>query len=451
MAVDIAEYMVDLDDDEKSLGEILADFDDDEVAEVLGLIESHDKSFKIGARDTWDIWGRKEQQLPDNDDWDVLLCNAGRGGGKTRMAAEAVHKKAKIKGYQIGIIGETAAEVRDVMIEGTSGILATQKPWNPCVYNPSRRRITWKSGARAITYSGDRPDQLRGPNLHFAWLDELAKFRYPDDVWDNLNLVLRSGDNPQTIITTTPRPIKIIKELLERSKDASERVIARTWSSFKNLAHIPRRFFERNIKRFVGTRLGLQELFAQVIEDTEGALWTMNLIEKHRINQVPHLIKICVGVDPQATIAGETGIVVMGLGSDEKLYCLDDMSYSGKPEEWGSQVVTAFHKHKADMVVPETNQGGDMVISTIKAIEPGIPIKGVHASRGKRTRAEPIATYAERGGIYHHGAFSDLESELTTWVVGDDSPNRLDAYVHAATYLLQFTPYGMNKKTARVF
>ena len=396
----------------------------------------------------WEFWGRPEQQLPKHDKWDILLCLAGRGSGKTRLAAEAVHEKALNKNWHISLVGETVAEVRDVMIEGPSGLKATQKPWNPILYTPSQRKVEWlESGTTATTYSGDRPDQLRGPNSHFAWRDELAKYRYPDLMWENLDMVLRAGETPQCIVSTTPRPIPLIKSLVKRAL-SDPYVIVRRWSTYRNIANLAPRYITRMLQQYEGTRIGRQELYAEILEDTEGALWTLRKIDELRISYRPYMEMIAVGVDPPTSTGGECGIVVMGLAKDE-LYCMADMTCQGLPEEWGAKVVAAYHAWDADIVVPEKNQGGDMVMSTIRTIDPMIPMAPVWASRGKRTRAEPISTYTERGSIHHIGSFGSLEDELTGWIPGDESPNRLDAYVHAATYLLNHTQYGAKSKRAR--
>ena len=436
--------------------QLLSDIDDLSCAEEFSMrpVEERRRVYQDWSltrlnslKYDWDFWGRPAQLLPDHDHWDVLFWMAGRGGGKTRPGAEAVHKMAENKGWHIALIGETVAEYRDVMVEGPSGIKATAKPWNPVEWFPSMRRIVWpKTGTWATTFSGDKPDQLRGPNVNFAWVDEIAKFQYPDQTWEQLELVLRAGEHPKCVVSSTPRPIPLIKMLVKE-----EKTILRKWNTYRNSANLAPSYIDRILRRFEGTRLGRQELHAEILEDTEGALWKLSLIDRLRVNYMPHMSMIVVGVDPPTSTGGECGIVVMGL-SGEDIYCLDDMSLSGLPEEWGRQVVSAYHKWEADMVIPEKNQGGDMVLSTIRTIDPTVPMDPVWASRGKRTRAEPISTYAEKGAIHHIGVFSELEDQLTTWVPGEsDSPDRLDAYVHAATHLLQYTPYGATSRTARAF
>jgi len=440
--------------------QLLKDLDDLSCAEEFSLysLEEQERIVKDWStnklkvlKHDWAFWGRPDQQLPDHEDWDILLCLAGRGSGKTRLSAEIVHQWAQNRDWHICLVGETAAEVRDVMVDGPSGLIATAKPWNPVEYQPSKRRLVWpETNTWATTFSGDAPDQLRGPSSNCAWIDELSKFQYVQECWDNLQMVLRGGESPKCIISTTPRAIPLIKMLVKRSQTDS-RVIVRRWSTYRNIANLAPGFVDNMLRQYEGTRLGRQELHAEILEDTEGALWNLALIDRLRVNYMPHMSIIAVGVDPPTSTGGECGIVVMGL-SGEEIYCLDDMSTSGLPEEWGRQVVTAYHKWQADMVVPEKNQGGDMVLSTIRTIDPTVPMSPVWASRGKRTRAEPISTYTEKGAVHHIGSFAELEDQLVTWVPDDtESPDRLDAYVHAATHLLEYTPYGLKSKTARAF
>jgi phage terminase large subunit-like protein len=392
---------------------------------------------------SWEFWGRPEQQLPPGNDWDTLLILAGRGSGKTRMCAEMVHTWAENRNWHISLVGETVAEVRDVMVEGSSGLMMTAKPWNPCEYNPSKRRVVWpKTGTWATTYSGDSPDQLRGPNSQGAWLDELAKFRYAQDVWDNLMMVLRVGIAPKCIVSTTPRPIPLIKELFEKAKDITSGVLMRTWSTYRNIANLSARFIQNRIAPYEGTRYGRQELYAELLTDVPGALWNLGLLESTRVKRYPDLSRIVIGIDPAASSTTETGIVVAGLGRDGHGYVLDDVSLASSPGGWGAQVVLAYDKYKADRACAEANNGGDMVISTIEtaAKAAGIPVatKKLHASRGKYARAEPVAALYEQGRVHHVGMFAKCEDELTNWIPGEGlaSPNRLDALVWALTELM---------------
>lgn len=387
----------------------------------------------------WGFWARPDQ-LPPVGNWFGWLLRSGRGAGKTRTGAQWVIERAKIKGHPpIALIGQTKADVRDTMIElGGSSILKVSPPWFMPKYESSKRRLTWPNGVTAIAFSGDEPDQLRGPQHGAVWIDELAKMRYPQETWDNMELGLRLGDNPQVIVTTTPRPIKIIKQLME---DAS--VIDTVVSTYANIHNLSARFIERIVKRYEGTRLGRQELHGGILDDTPGALWTSALLEKTRVVQHPPLYRIVVAIDPHAT-SGQTGIIAAGIAKDMHGvihgYTLEDATppEGAKPETWGKAAVTAYHKWKADVIVGEINHGGDMIENVIRNVEGGrnVSYKAVRATRGKYTRAEPVSNLFAQKRAHHVGYFSDLEDELTSWVPGEDSPNRLDAEVWAYTELM---------------
>jgi len=341
---------------------------------------------------------------------------------------------------RLALIGQTAADVRDVMVEGESGLLACAPPWFRPKYEPSKRRLTWPNGAQATTYSGDEPEQLRGPQHDGGWIDELAKMRYADETWSNYLFGLRLGTDPRTVITSTPRPIRLVRELL---RDPLTAVTGgTTWENLENLAPVYRR---NVVAKYEGTRLGRQELGAELLEDTPGALWTLKQIEDLRVKAAPDLTRIVVGVDPKAggdaapddDSPAETGIVVDGKGRDGHGYTLADLSTSGGPGTWAAEVVRAFHEWRADAVVVEKNNGGAMVAHTIRNAPGGanIPIIEVWASRGKTTRAEPVAMLYERGAWHHVGAHPELEGQMTTYVPGERSPDRMDAHVWAASEL----------------
>lgn len=332
------------------------------------------------------------------------------------------------------MVAETAADARDVLVEGESGILAISPPWNRPKYEPSKRRLTWPSGAIATTYSGDDPDQLRGPQHDSALVDELAKYRYPEDVWDNLQFGLRLGEQPQVVVTTTPRAIPIIKQLL-----ADPGAVITRGSLYENVHNLAPVFLQRVRDRYEGTRLGRQEIGGEVLTDNPGALWKrQEMIEVHRVVKVPKLIRIVVGVDPPASSTGaEAGIVVAGRGSDNHLYVLEDCSLHGSPEQWGQAAVAAYHKWSADRIVGEVNNGGDMVGSTIRVVDKNVSYKAVRATRGKATRAEPISAIYEQGRGHHVGAFALLEDQMCHWDPSvAESPDRLDALVWAGTELM---------------
>jgi phage terminase large subunit-like protein len=335
------------------------------------------------------------------------------------------------------------------MIEGESGLLSISPPWWRPVYVGSKRKILWPDGTQALLFSGDKPNQLRGPQFHKAWVDELAKMQYPEETWDNLELGLRLGDSPQVIVTTTPRPIHIVRTLLK-----DPQAVRSIGSSFENVSNLSPRFIQRVIQKYVGTRQGRQELFAEVLDDTPGALWTHRRIEDLRIRLVkdaegnyrsaaPKMVRIVVAVDPAASSdehSNETGIVVVGLGTDAHGYLLADLSGVFSPGEWGRRVVEAYKEWQADRIVGEKNNGGEMVRHTIHTADPNVPVRLVWASRGKGRRAEPISALTEQKRIHHVGMFAELEDQLTQLTpndyMGKGSPDRADAYVWGFTELM---------------
>lgn len=382
------------------------------------------------TKDALPPWTPRPNQQPPPGDWRKWLILAGRGFGKTRTINEWALTQAA-RGTRGAIIAATAADARDVVIEGQSGILAIA-PDRP-LYEPSKRRITFASGAVATIFSADEPDRLRGPQFHWAICDELAAWRYPD-AFDMLMLGLRLGNNPRVAIATTPRPTRLIQQLVSDPHTHVTR-----GSTYDNRANLAPQFFEQIIARYEGTRLGRQELNAEILTDVPGALWTRTALDQLRVTRTPTLQRIVVAVDPAATSgagANETGIITAGLGEDGHGYILDDASGRYSPDAWARQAVAAYHKSNADRIVYESNQGGEMVAHTLHTVEPGVPLKDVHASKGKTARAEPIAALYEQGKVHHVGAFVDLEDQLCNWVAGDDSPDRLDAMVWALTELI---------------
>lgn len=382
---------------------------------------------------TWSFWARPEQLTPEGD-WRIWLILAGRGYGKTRCGAEWVHEQIENGKMRIALVGETKADVRDVMVEGESGILATAQRKNRPLYEPSKRRLTWPNGAIAVCYSGDEPDQLRGPQHDGAWLDELSKYRYAEDTWSNLDLGLRLGENPQVVITTTPRPIKILKDLV--NDPATHLTKGSTYDNLHNLADS---FAQRIIARYEGTRLGRQELHAEILDDIVGALWQRAFIEDHRLKNAPdYFERIVVGVDPAITAgeeADETGIIVCGKLGDRG-YIIDDVSGKFSPQEWAIKAIQTYYKFNADRIVAEVNQGGDMVEHTIRTVDKNVAFKAVRASKGKILRAEPIAALYEQGRVHHCGNFAQLEDQLCTYTHETrESPDRLDALVWGLTDL----------------
>lgn len=384
----------------------------------------------------WTQWARPSQLPPEDDEWLIWLIKTGRGWGKTRTAGEEINRWAR-EGIakRMHLVAATAADARDTMVEGESGILAISPPWFRPDYEPSKRRLTWPNGAMATLFSAEEPNRLRGPQCDAWWADEMAAWKYLTDTWDMLQLGARLGDRVRGIITTTPRPLKILKDLL---KDPRTHVTH--GHTYENKANLSPTFLARIKDRYEGSRLGRQELAGELLEDNPDALWKRSWIERDRVTEPSEGVKyarIVVALDPSTTTTGdEAGIIVAAKGTDRHFYILDDLSVQGSPETWAKAAITAYHKFKADSLVYESNQGGEMVAGTLKVIDDTVTPKGVHASRGKITRAEPIATLAEQGRIHHVGAFPQLEDELCQWTAGDpDSPNRLDAMVWAVTFL----------------
>jgi predicted phage terminase large subunit-like protein len=395
----------------------------------------------------WEFWARPEQRTPDGA-WESWLFLGGRGAGKTRAAAEWVRARAtgstplaRGSHARFALVAETAADARDVMVEGESGILSVHpRDFRP-LYEPSKRRLTWPNGAVGTLFNATEPDQLRGPQHDAAWCDELAKWRYAQQTWDMLQFGLRLGDDPRQVITTTPRPIPVLKELLTRE---GKGVAVTRASTYDNRANLAAKFFEQIVKRYEGTRLGRQELMAEILDDIPGSLWTRATIEAHRLppdHTPPKMQRVILGVDPAAKASAEadrtseTGIVVAGLGEDGRGYVLDDLSCRLSPMGWARKAIAAFDRYEADAIVAEINQGGAMVESVLRAERAGLPLRQVRASRGKATRAEPIAALYEQGRVSHVGAFPALEDQMVLFtpfgIEGDGAADRVDALVWA--------------------
>lgn len=400
---------------------------------------------------TWKYWARGDQLAPADADWSTWLVLAGRGFGKTRTGAEQVHEWARELGPsgRIALVGKDPADVRKTMIEGESGLEACAAPWFKPVYEPSLLEMTWPNGCRAFAYSSETPDRLRGPQHHKFWGDELCKWKHAQDTYDNLALGLRLGDNPQGVITTTPRPIATLREILAEPDTRVTR-----GSTYDNAANLPQKFLNRLLRKYEGTRLGRQELRAELLTDTPGALWTLKMIEACRVRQAPsHLLRIGIAIDPgtsdpkkskkteaeESEGHAETGIVVGGVDRDGTPYVLEDASGQYSPGEWGDKAVELYRAYQADFVIAEINQGGAMVEHVVKISardkQTTVPVRTVHATRGKQTRAEPIATLYEQKRVRHVGAFPDLEDQMSTWVPGMKSPDRMDALVWLMTAL----------------
>ena len=375
----------------------------------------------------WEFWARDKQTLP-TEPFFIWLILAGRGFGKTRTGAETVRQWVRTNRY-VNLIGATADDARDIMIEGESGILSICPDDERPAYVASKRRLEWQNGAISLIFTADEPERLRGKQHYKLWADEVASWRYPE-AWDQAMMGLRLGDNPQGIVTSTPKPTKLILDLINDKKN-----IVTSGTTYENKANLAPGFFDYVIKKYEGTRLGLQELEAKLLTDNPGALWKRDQIDANRVLQHPDLARVVVGVDPTASSTGdEAGIITAGVAGDD-YYTLDDDSRQGTPQEWATAAVAAYHKHMADCIVAEKNNGGEMVEAVIKQVDPKVNVKLVWASRGKATRAEPIAAIAEQGRDHHVGYFPQLEDELCMWLPGESSPNRLDAKVWAITEL----------------
>lgn len=379
----------------------------------------------------WAFPHARWDQHPPKGDWLTWLMRGGRGSGKTRTGSEWTHRRTKIS-PRIALIAPTTAAARDVLVEGESGILATAPPGEMPEWEPSKHKLTFKNGATAYTYSGEEPDRLRGPQHHDAWLDEPAHIALISAVWSNLLFGMRLGNKPRICCTTTPVPTKWMKELI--ADDSTVSVAVSTYANIDNLAPI---FAEQVLRRFEGTRLGRQEIHGELLADVEGALWQYEFFdgEDLRADIAPHrLDRIVVGVDPAGTNrkkSDETGIVVVGV-KDEEFYVLADWSGKFSPKGWADRVMTAYREFSADAIVVETNYGGDMVRSTLENVDEFPRIVEVNSRRGKVIRADPIVALYERGLVHHATAgLGDLEDQLVSWVPGNDSPDRLDALVHA--------------------
>lgn len=385
----------------------------------------------------WQFWARPKQ-LPPPGDWRYWLLLAGRGFGKTRTISEWARAQAEAMPGSVGhIVGATAADVRDVLIEGPGGIEAVSPPWFEPLYEPSKRRLTWPNGTIALLFSADEPNRLRGPQCHWAIADEFAAWRYPV-AWDNLMFGLRLGSDPRCAVATTPKPAPHVKELV-----AQPHTITTRGSTYENRGNLAPAFFQQIISKYEGTRLGRQEIYAEMLEDVPGALWKRDLLEQGRVVSPPDLAVVAVAVDPAVSAtsgSAETGIITGGISGGPLAqahgYVLEDNSLTGSPLEWARAAVAAYHRHHADFIVVEVNNGGDLVAANIRTIDPAVKIVEVRATRGKYTRAEPVASLYEQARIHHVGYFAGLEDQLCEWVPGDKSPDRLDALVWLFTRLL---------------
>jgi phage terminase large subunit-like protein len=443
----------------KSIMELLAQLPEDERAQALAGMDAETLLWD------WSVWGRPEQQAPEGD-WAVWMYLGGRGAGKTRAAAEWVREQAKYTTTgqrRFALVARTAADVRDVIVEGESGILNVSPPSERPLYEPSKRRLTWPNGNTATCFTADEPDSLRGPQFTHAWGDEIAAWRQTPDAagmtaFDNLRVGTRLGSNPQIMVTTTPKRVPLLYKLIEESKNTGRVVISRG-STMDNSGNLSGAYLDAITGVYAGTRLAQQELYGEMLDAVEGALWTDELIEKNRENALPFNTPLrCIGVDPSVAEnpRDECGIVVVASTGERDLYkrhswVLEDASVLGSPEVWANKVVAMARKWGCP-VIAEVNQGGALVRNAINAIDPTIKVLEVHSKYGKQLRAEPVTLAYEQGRVHHVGYLADLESQMLSWIPGEGkSPDRVDALVHALTALLIKPPAGFvgGKLTAK--
>lgn len=387
----------------------------------------------------WRFWARPDQIAPDGD-WRTWLILAGRGWGKTRTGAELVREWALGSPSRIALVGLTAADARDVMVEGESGILSVHPEKDRPLYEPSKRRLTWPNGSIATCYNASEPDQLRGPQHHYAWVDEPAKFPAAQELWDQLIFGMRLGDHPQVVATTTPRPIPFIRRLME-----DKSTIITRGKTLDNRSNLAAGAVDAMIERYAGTRLGRQELDGEIVDDVPGAMWTRAMLDATRVKEAPQMARIVVAIDPSGADGededgDEIGIVVAGRGVDGRGYVLEDCTCRLSPDGWARLAVTAYHRHSADRIVAERNFGGAMVQAVIRQADRSVPFKEVVASRGKAVRAEPVSALFEQGRVSIVGSLPDLEDQLVLMTpagyLGEGSPDRLDAMVWALTEVM---------------
>jgi len=417
-----------------STAERLASLSRAQQAEILGKLT--DKEAEALLYDWRGFLARPDQVAPDGD-WDIWLCLAGRGWGKTEVGARWIKERVAQGARQIALVAETQKDLEDVMVRRILSVYPDAE--RPKVrYKPVR--ITWPNGAEALGYNGTEPNQLRGPEFDTAWVDELAKYRYARETWDMLQFTMRgTALDPRQIVTTTPRPIEIIKSIVAGQEGQVHITRGRTIDNRANLAPS---FLERIEARYAGTRLGRQELDAEILGDLPGAIWRQAMIDAFREAEAPQLGRTVVSVDPAVTNTEESdehGIMVAGMGPDQVGYLIEDCTMSGTPHEWAQEAITKAHKYLADGIVVEVNQGGDMVAHTIRTIAPNINVIEVRAAKGKHVRAEPIAALYEQGRIRHVGQFPELEAQMCQMTnegyQGDGSPDRVDALVWAFSEL----------------
>jgi phage terminase large subunit-like protein len=434
------------------------------IMEQIALLPPEEQYAALAGMDPealmwdWSVWGRPEQQAPEGD-WNIWLVLAGRGFGKTRLASEWVREQARYTNTgqrRFALVARTAADVRDVIVEGESGIMNVTPPSERPLYEPSKRRLTWPNGNVASLFTADEPDGLRGPQFTHAWGDEIAAWRQTPDAagmtaFDNLRVGTRLGAQPKILVTTTPKRTPLLYKLIEESR--TDRVVITKGSTMDNAGNLSGSYLDTMLGVYEGTALARQELYGEMLEAMEGAMWTEEIIEAGRQLYMPVSTPLrCIGVDPSVAEnpRDECGIVVVGSTAEHDLYkrnawVLEDASIHGSPDVWANQVVKMARKWGCP-VIAEVNQGGALVRNAINTIDPTIKVLEVHSKQGKQLRAEPITMAYQQERVHHVGhALSDLETQMITWIPGEGkSPDRVDALVHALTALLIKPPAGFS-------
>lgn len=425
----------------KTIGEIKEDV-------RLGFLDFLDPAEKAVLRYSWGFWARPNQIIDMSDEsWTTWLILAGRGYGKTRTGAEWVRELVETAGpIRIGLIGPTASDTRDIVVRGESGILSCSPPWLKAEYSPSNRRVTWGNGSIATLYSAEEADRLRGPQHHALYCDEICSWKDGIAVWDMAMMGLRLGSSPRVVVTTTPKPTELLKQIIA---EKTTRIVR--GSTYENAANLAPTFISTIIQKYEGTDLGRQELHAELLLENKNALWSRDLLSQTRV-PISHvnaddMAQIVIAIDPPASsseTSDECGLVVCGIGGDRHGYVLADYSARMTPKAWAKKALEACREFKTDRIVAERNNGGEMVRHTIRSYHEGglrgdrVHIKTVFASRGKWTRAEPIAALFQQNRCHLVGIHSKLEDQLTGYdpFEGQKSPDRLDSMVWGLTELM---------------
>ena len=420
----------------KSWMDVLAKAPEEKRQSILNAL----KDEEAAAIDSdWFLKARREQIEPPGAWWLVWIIMAGRGFGKNFAGSNWLIEQHMNQGAQNSVIvAATANDLRNYCIEGPSGVLPQAPKHFKPRYVPSKNQLQWPNGTITTLISSEKPNRLRGGNFDRAWCDELSHWQSPDRVWSMLQFALRYGNHVKAVVTMTPRPIQIVKDLIGRE---GEDVVVTRGATYDNQKNLSQNYIETVIKPYEGTTLGRQELQGEVLMDVEGALWDHAMIDQRRVDTHPQLYRVGIGIDPATTsseTADDTGIVAAGITKEKLGYVLGDHSLHGRPDQWAQKAVQMYYHYEADFIVAESNQGGEMVESILRNIDPSVNVKLVRASRGKVARAEPVSALYEQGRVFHAGTFPDLEDQMAMFVPGDmkESPDRVDALVWVLTELM---------------